>query len=142
MPYQWDSTLESGYEVVDRQHKQLIGAHNNLINAVFSGKGDRAVLDTLDFLIGYVTKHFADEEHLQIEYDYPDYLNHKRIHDEFKITVGEFVDRVNEEGPTTEIINALSEVVSAWLFNHIRGDDFRMAAFVKSAETKSSSSRE
>ena len=136
MAYQWDSTLETGYEKVDNQHKQLVAAVNSLMEASAGGKGDNAVMGTLEFLTSYAVKHFADEEKLQVQYQYPDYLNHKRIHDDFKGVVGEFVQRVNEQGPTQELINEVSSAIGAWLLNHIKGDDFRMAAFVKAAEAK------
>jgi len=134
MAYLWDSSLESGYEKVDNQHKQLVMAVNNLMEASSSGKGDQAVLEILDFLTGYAVKHFADEERLQVDYDYPDYLNHKRIHDEFKGVVGELVQRVSKEGPTSELIDVVSSTIGAWLLNHIKGDDFRMATYVKAAD--------
>ena len=136
MAYLWDSSLESGYEKVDNQHRQLVVAVNNLMEASFNGKGDRAVLETLEFLTAYAIKHFSDEEKLQVLYHYPDYLNHKRLHDDFKAVVGELVRKVGEEGPTEEIIDEVSSIIGAWLLNHIRGDDFRMAAFVKAAEAK------
>ena len=135
MAYKWDSSLETGYDKVDNQHKQLINALNSLIDASSGGKGDMAVLETLDFLTGYAIKHFSDEEQLQSDYEYPDYLTHKRIHEEFKGTVGTLVKRVQEEGPTETIMNEVISIVGAWLLNHIKGDDFRMAAFVKAADT-------
>ena len=136
MVYQWDSTLETGFEKVDNQHKQLVSSLNALIDASHSDKGDKAVMDTMDFLTGYTIKHFADEEQLQVKFNYPDYLNHKRIHDDFKVLVGEFVQKVNKEGPTEEIIETVSTTIGSWLLNHIKGDDFRMATFVKAAESK------
>jgi hemerythrin len=72
MAYQWDSSLECVYELVDNQHKQLVAALNNLMEASQSGQGDQAVMKTMDFLTGYTIKHFADEEKLQVKYDYPD----------------------------------------------------------------------
>jgi hemerythrin-like metal-binding protein len=139
MAYKWDSSLECGYELVDNQHKQLIAAVNNLVEASRSGRGDKAVMQTVDFLTGYTIKHFADEEKLQQKYDYPDYLNHKRIHDDFKVTVKELTERLVKEGPSPELVDLVSSVVGAWLLNHIKGDDFRMAAYVKakSAEQES-----
>ena len=136
MAYQWDSSLESGYEKVDNQHKQLVSAVNNLMAASEGGKGDQAVMETLEFLTSYAVKHFSDEEHLQVKFNYPDYLNHKRLHDDFKIKVGELVEKVKSEGPTEKIISEVSSVIGSWLLNHIKGDDFRMAAFVKSADAK------
>jgi hemerythrin len=134
MAYQWDSSLECGYELVDNQHKQLVAAVNNLMEASQSGQGDKAVMQTMDFLTGYTIKHFADEEKLQQKYDYPDYLNHKRIHDEFKVTVKELTDRLVREGPGPELVNVVSSAIGAWLLNHIKGDDFRMAAYVKAKD--------
>ncbi|MDR1566309.1 MAG: hemerythrin family protein [Treponema sp.] len=136
MAYQWDSSLETGYEVVDNQHKQLVAAVNNLIEASQNGKGDNAVMQTMDFLTGYTIKHFADEEKLQKQFNYPDYLNHKRIHDDFKVTVGNLTQRIIKEGPTQPLINEASSAIGAWLLNHIKGDDFRMAAFIKAADTR------
>ena len=140
MAYKWDSSLETGYDKVDNQHKQLIAAVNNLMEASSGGKGDKAVMETLDFLTGYAIKHFADEEKLQTNFDYPDYLNHKRIHDDFKALVTKLVQRVGKEGPTEELINEVSSIIGAWLLNHIKGDDFRMATFVKAADAKAGQS--
>ncbi|AEF81957.1 bacteriohemerythrin [Leadbettera azotonutricia] len=134
MAYQWDSSLETGYALVDNQHKQLIAAVNNMMEASQSGKGDKAVMETVDFLTGYTIKHFADEERLQKQFNYPDYLNHKRIHDDFKSTVGTYTERLTKEGPNQAIIAEVSAAVGSWLLNHIKGDDFRMAAFVKAAD--------
>ena len=136
MAYKWDSILETGYDNIDNQHKQLFTALNNLIEASSSGKGDRAVLDTLEFLTAYAIKHFTDEEKLQIDYDYPDYLYHRRLHDDFKKTVTELNQRVCKEGPTESLIYEVSDIIGSWLLNHIKGDDFRVATFVKVADSK------
>lgn len=131
MAYQWDSSLETGYEKIDNQHKQLIAALNDIIEAARNGKGRDEIFRTLDFLTGYTIMHFADEEKLQLRYDYPDYLIHKRYHDEFKLTVKELTQRLIAEGPTEEMINLVTTSIGDWLLNHIKGDDFRMAAYVK-----------
>ncbi|GHU10416.1 hemerythrin [Spirochaetia bacterium] len=134
MAYQWDSSLETGHVKIDNQHKQLIAALNNLIDASQSGKGDEEIFKTLDFLTGYTIMHFGDEEKLQVKYDYPDYLIHKRIHDDFKKTVGDLTKRLHDEGPREELVGEVTGAVGAWLLNHIKGDDFRMATFVKLKE--------
>jgi hemerythrin len=132
MAYQWDSSLETGHEKIDNQHKQLIAALNNIIEASRGGKGSEEIFKTLDFLTGYTIMHFSTEEKLQLQYGYPDYLVHKRYHDEFKVTVTELTKRLTEEGPTEEMIGIVTTTIGNWLLNHIKGDDFRMAAFVKS----------
>lgn len=132
--YHWDSTLETGYPKVDNQHKQLIAALNDLIDANKGGHGDSAILETLDFLVNYTMKHFSDEEALQVMYEYPEYAGHKRIHDDFKVTVGEIVKRVKDEGPSESLISEVCKSLGNWVVKHIRGDDFRMAAYVKAID--------
>jgi len=132
MKYEWNENLECGYEEIDNQHKQLIETLNKLMKASSEGKSEKVVLETLDFLTGYSIKHFEDEENLQIKYNYPDYIHHKQIHDEFKNVVGELIKKVQKEGPTIEIIDIVSSTMGAWLLTHIKGDDFHMAGFIKS----------
>ena len=134
MTYKWDSSLETGHDKIDNQHRQLIAAVNNLIEASAIGKGDLAVMETLRFLIDYVIEHFSDEEALQAEFHYPDYLFHQRRHEEFKRLVGDLYDQVMNEGATEELINMVASTMGAWLISHIKREDFRMAAFVKAAE--------
>jgi hemerythrin len=132
MAYQWDSSLETGHEKIDKQHRQLVMALNNIIDASQQGKGSDEIFKTLDFLTGYTIMHFATEEKLQQQYKYPDYFVHKQYHDEFKMTVGELTERLISEGPTEDMIGLVTSVIGKWLINHIKGDDFRMAAFIKS----------
>jgi len=134
--YQWDSNLETGYGVIDSQHMQLIKMVNRLIEASSTKKSAAAVMEALGFLTNYAVKHFADEERLQVAYAYPDYPDHKKKHDDFKVVVGGLVQRVKDEGPTGELIEEVCNTVGAWLLVHIMGDDFRMAKFVKAADEK------
>ena len=132
MAYQWDASLETGHAKIDNQHKQLISTLNSIIEASQQGKGSEEIFKTLDFLTGYTVMHFATEEKLQTQYNYPDYLVHKRYHDDFKVTVGELTKRLTDEGPSEELIGVVTKTIGNWLLNHIKGDDFRMAAYVKS----------
>jgi hemerythrin len=134
MKYQWNKSLETGHKDIDNQHKQLIEALNNIIDASQEGKGSEEVFKTLDFLTGYTVMHFIAEERFMINYNYPDYLMHKRLHDEFKVTVGELTQRLFKEGPTRELVGITTTSIGNWLVNHIMGDDFRMAAFIKTRE--------
>ena len=132
--YQWDSNLETGYGKIDSQHMRLVSMVNKLIEASSSGKDAAVVREALDFLARYAINHFADEERLQQAYGYPDYADHKRKHDDFKAVVGELIQRVQNEGPTEELIESVCNTIGSWLLEHIMGDDFRMAKFVKAAD--------
>ena len=128
MAFVWDQNLATGNPLIDSQHRQLIDAVNALYYAHQSGKGRQEVERTMEFLMEYTSKHFADEEKLQEKYDYPDYPIHKRIHNEFKKVALELASELTH---TDEFISHVYVTVSEWLVHHIRGDDFKMAAYIQ-----------
>jgi hemerythrin len=130
----WNPDLETGNAVIDNQHKQLFVAVHSLVDAYRNGNGRDEVEKTMEFLVGYTLKHFADEEALQKKYDYPDFLAHKRAHSEFKGVAQELVKELSRNGPTDEFISKVYVIVGEWLVNHIKGDDFKMAAYVQQRE--------
>ncbi|MDR0734541.1 MAG: hemerythrin family protein [Elusimicrobiota bacterium] len=131
MQYNWDSALETGHELIDNQHKQLFAKLNSLVDAYDSNKGKAELEKTLEFLAAYTIKHFADEEELQVKYNYPDYMRHRTIHSDFKNTVKDMVEQLKQNGYNDKLMEETIVVVADWLLNHIKGDDFRMAAYVK-----------
>ena len=137
MSYQWDASLETGYEKVDNQHKQLVSTLNSLIESSKQGKDKEEIFKVVDFMTGYAIMHFKTEEDLMVKYEYNDYYVHKQYHEEFKVTVGELTKRLVDEGPTERMISIVTSVIGDWLVNHIKGDDFKMAVFVKSKDKSS-----
>ena len=136
MAYTWDKNLETGHETIDSQHKQLVATVNKLveINRADDARNEAEIGEVLEFLIAYAVKHFGDEETLQEKYNYPDFNVHKTYHEDFKRQVGELSRRMAEEGATRTFIDELTRFVGDWLLTHIKGDDFRMAAYVQSKE--------
>jgi hemerythrin len=102
MTIDWTPGLETGNTIIDNQHHQWIYAVNALHHACKKGKGLQEVEKTLKFLDDYTIAHFAGEEALQEKYRYPDYLEHKRIHTEFKSVVQRLTEKLSKHGPTDE----------------------------------------
>ena len=84
MAYTFDKSLETGNAMIDSQHRQLIDAINSLMAACSQGKGRQEIDKIARFLEDYTAKHFGDEEKLQMQSRYPDYVNHKRYHEPLK----------------------------------------------------------
>jgi len=132
MEYEWDTSLETGYLRVDNQHKELIVALNNIIEASKHGKGTEEILKTVAFLTDYTVMHFSTEEKLMEQFEYPDYEFHKSQHDKFKEVVVKLTKKMHHEGPTEEIIEYTTAFIGKWLVHHIKDVDFQMAVFIKS----------
>ncbi len=131
MAYAWSADLETGNTAIDTQHKELIIAVNNLLDACASGKGREALKQTADFLYSYTAKHFADEEKLQLASKYPDYQNHKKEHEDFKKVVHEMVAQLNTEGPTVAMVGKVNKTIAGWLIRHIKQQDKKVAAHIR-----------
>jgi hemerythrin len=132
MAYNWTSDLETGNGTIDEQHKTLIAAINNLLEACSQGKGRDSLKETTTFLYDYTSKHFADEEKLQLASQYPDYTNHKQYHEGFKKVVREIMDQLEKEGPSLVLVGKVNSSIGGWLLNHIKKEDVKVAAHIRS----------
>jgi methyl-accepting chemotaxis protein len=132
--FAWSPDLETGNDLIDSQHKQLIEAIANLMDACSGGKGRSVLVETIDFLESYTAKHFGDEEELQQRYRYPDYPNHKKLHDGFKRVVAELGQQLKAEGATISLVGKVNTHIGGWLVNHIKREDTKVAAHLRKAE--------
>jgi len=122
MAYMWTKDLETGNSMIDTQHKELIRAINDLLQACSAGKGRAEIEKTTKFLFDYTNKHFGDEERLQMQYGYPD----------MKRTVRDLTDHLNKEGPTVALVGKVNNSIAGWLINHIKVQDVKVAAHIRS----------
>lgn len=131
MAYSFTPDLATGNNLIDTQHKQLIEAINSLLTACASGKGRVELEATTKFLYDYTSKHFADEEKLQVQYRYPDYTNHHQYHEGFKKVVFDLCEELKKSGPTVVLVGKVNTSVGGWLLNHIKKEDVKVAAHIK-----------
>ena len=86
---EWSDKLSVSMFEFDEEHKKLVGMINSLHEAMKSGKGKDLLPKTLDECTNYALKHFAHEEKLMVQYQYPEYKKHKAVHDDFVTKVVE-----------------------------------------------------
>ncbi|MCI5900486.1 MAG: bacteriohemerythrin [Firmicutes bacterium] len=128
----FDKTLETGNELIDGQHKELIARVNKLTDSLETGREKNVAIQTLDFLMDYTEFHFQAEEKLQEEKGYPEIEAHKAQHAAFVKAVGELKEMLEEEeGPSDAFVEAVNKNVVEWLKNHIQICDKKVADFVK-----------
>ena len=122
----WQDNLNTGIQVIDDQHRRIVEMINQL-HAAQTGGSQLVVAEVIDELVDYTMSHFAFEEELMEEAGYPFCAAHKRVHEVFGKRVSEYRMRFQSgEDVTDELRNMLSR----WLFNHIRGDDNAYAEHV------------
>lgn len=119
MKIEWDPTLEVGIEAIDEQHKELFRRLDRLLQAMQARQGAIEVGRLLDYLGEYVVTHFAQEETVMRDRDYPGYAAHKAEHEafleDFRMLRAEYLT----SGPSTVITIRVTNRVTAWLREHI-----------------------
>lgn len=134
MAFNFTPDLYTGNSTIDSEHKELIAAINNLLEACSQGKGRQTLSSTANFLYDYTSKHFAHEEKLQLESKYPDYVNHKQYHEGFKKVVRDIITQLDKEGPTIAMVSKVNTSIGNWFINHIKVEDVKVASHIRSAK--------
>lgn len=128
----FDEELYTGNELIDNEHKELIDRVNKLVESCENGKEKVTAVKTLDFLMDYTEFHFSDEEKLQQEVGYDKLEQHKGQHEDFKKSVDELRQMLEEEeGPTDAFVQAVNKNISQWLVNHIQSWDKAVAEYIR-----------
>ena len=131
----WSDKYKLGNDKVDSQHYKLFEMVSNLVGACMDGSDIAKLRETLNFLVTYTVQHFNDEEALQLKYHYPEYIKHKKLHEDFKATVLELVKRFGDSGSPVELSNDVNKIVIRWLINHINIEDRKIGAYIKKCDS-------
>lgn len=120
----WLDHYNTGIAEIDTQHRQLVDYLNQLAEAR-KIRNAKAVKDVIEGMIDYTMSHFAFEEALMEEAQYPFARAHRSVHETFVKRVEKFQARY-EAGE--DIGEEFYDVLKRWLINHIQRDD---AAYVR-----------
>ena len=85
----------------------------------------------IDALFGrvsrFVATHFREEEEMMIAQSYPDYTNHKRLHDKFVGELSKIQSQINNRN--LKFKGKLSTLLWDWLYHHINEVDYGYREF-------------
>jgi len=126
----WNDSYLLGHDQVDMQHKGIFEIVIVLNNACLDGSGKDKLNETLRFLETYTIQHFYYEEELQLRYRFPDYENHKRLHDNFTKKVNELKSKFVKKGSSAELSSEIREVLVSWLVHHIQYEDKKIGEHI------------
>ncbi|NOR55341.1 MAG: hypothetical protein GQ531_03975 [Sulfurovum sp.] len=85
--------------------------------------------DKIDEYIAHVHEHFASEEKLMLEYDFPSYDMHKTAHDMFLADLDYAVVQWKDFGDIKKIINFVRKTPE-WIVMHVNGVDAPTADYL------------
>ena len=127
----FDDNLITGNKTIDSQHQELLDRIRQFVAACESGDSKIKAIKMLDYLDEYTHFHFQEEEDLQKKVSYPEFSGHHAKHEEFKTSIQELYDYLNEnEGPDDQFIEQVKRYVVDWLFQHIKTFDRSVAEYI------------
>ena len=130
MALAWNEDLAVGFGRIDEQHKELFERYNNLIQSCREGDGREAIGVMLEFMVEYVTVHFAEEDRFMVRYNYPERGEHLAAHRELFDHVNNVRRELQECGPTVAVITSINHTMLAWLIRHVKQTDIKLARFL------------
>lgn len=128
----WSPKYTVNHPVMDEHHHSLFKLIDRLSEAIMEKKEKEIIGETLNSLLDYTKMHFAAEEHLMRQANFPGLPQHKEAHDKLVAQVQEFQRRfkAGDSAVTTEITQFL---MTDWLVKHILGMDELYAPYFKTA---------
>jgi methyl-accepting chemotaxis protein len=125
----WDSSLQLGIGQIDDQHKQLVTMINDLHRAMKQRQTMATMSGILERLVSYTVYHFGNEEKLFQKHGYPEYDQHKKIHETLVGKVVEFKTKIDRGDSTISM--ELMDFLKDWLVTHIKGTDKKYVPFLQ-----------
>jgi hemerythrin len=114
----WSDGYYVNSSVIDEDRRRITNIIN-MANAVIRFNNNiKGIKNVLEEMTIYAHRHFSTEENYMIEFNYPDYQNHKKEHYDFSIRTIVYLNRViNGDDQTT---NEVLEYLQNWLVCHIQ----------------------
>ena len=124
--FAWKPEMSVGREQLDRDHRGIIKALNEL-RALDDGAHGDAVQPILGRLLKYTVSHFGREEAYMRQISYSHTTEHEQAHDQFAQKIQLFLGEYRE-GRRAMLAGEMAEFLRAWLFDHIMSEDKAYAA--------------
>ena len=131
---EWTEEYAVGHPLIDSHHPELFDRFNALIRACRDRKGCDEIARLYDFLDEYVHYHFSAEEDLMAAAISPDMARHQQQHQEFIKRLRQWQSQFKESGASFDLLVETNEALFAWLIQHIRLVDMKLARIIPVAE--------
>jgi len=127
----WDNKYITGIGLIDHQHKQLVDLTNELYSACHAREEE--LCDTfkhaMSGMVEYVHFHFSTELELLRKLKFPEYHEHKMMHDTLIQNILTAAKDFNEGKKF--VPNHFVRTLKDWIFSHIAIHDKEYALYVK-----------
>lgn len=118
---EWQACYSVANEQLDQQHQRIVAMINQLGDAMDTGAEKTALMKILSDLAGYAKTHFADEERMLEQCDYPLLDDHREKHAALNRQLADLYRTfyTSSRPQSVEVMLFLQH----WLYDHILEQD-------------------
>jgi hemerythrin len=129
---EWNDDFLIGNGELDGHHMHLVDLLNRVYTTCMSHSSSDDLKKIVDELIDYVDYHFAAEERVMQEHDYPGLTEQKHEHGEFKQRLDRLKNAISDthQFSTIESIE-LTQMLADWVKNHITDMDTKLGIHLR-----------
>ena len=125
--FYWDKFFETGFDAIDRQHREFISLAEKLQDSIYS-QNTKLFEKYSSEIQSHLENHFETENNLMTKHSFPGYFSHKAEHDRFYDKVKNNLIELNKK-PTNDI-NLFFEMMYKWFKNHLDINDRKLTKFL------------
>lgn len=126
--FRWTQAYSVNILALDQQHRELFDTVNELDHALRSGQGNPALDPILQKLVEYATVHFAAEESLMEQHEFPGLFAHRTQHELFRQKIAVFLEDHRASKPGVPV--SLMLFMQGWLKQHVMKTDKLYSAYL------------
>lgn len=115
---------------MNRDHAEFVALRDSLLGQLDAQSPAAAVDVSLDELLNHTRHHFAEEERLMREVNFPPFPVHKGEHDAVLKDMATRVEDWNQDRDAERLRVWLDKDVGDWFVNHVSTMDFVTAHFI------------
>ena len=130
---EWSNQLATEHPLIDEQHQAMIAMINHLHICITEPMQRPEFSARLELLCNYAMEHFATEEQLMQQQNYPHLARHQAQH--ALLTQQAYALNQRFLGGDMPLDSTVSESLREWFMDHIQGEDRELGLFLLQQRT-------
>ena len=129
--FTWKDEYSLGNAQIDAEHQRLLELANAVATLANSGEQMTRIKENIVALYDYVKTHFQHEEEYMLQLGYPQYEEHKKLHEGI---IAEMNTIMKHSGNLDALVYKFKRLIHVWVLEHILTEDSRIAQAKKQKE--------
>lgn len=128
---EWQKRFEVGHEKIDLEHHVFFDLVQSVARSVTEGTSRDKTRRLIAETVKYAEFHFLSEENIMIDIGYPDFQDHRRVHQLLLATLQHFI--ISFETGDSNIEN-LADFLTEWFIAHTTTEDLKITTYLNQKE--------